>query len=531
MRHSGHPMTLSPGTVRGVAVVAVGDDLRHRRLRRAHRVEGLHRRRQLAPAVALRLGQGRDDLPPRRVDRQHLGGEELLARRPLRLGLQRRLLHVLGEALLDELDAQALAVRGLDLGDLVPQRLLGRVDGRVLLAVLLHAGPVEERVVDLDVAEDRRLHAVVVLLQDRVELVVVAPGAVHGHAEDAAAEGPQHVVEVVVPPLGVVLLAEVHARPRPQEPGGDEGLVGDVVELVARDLLAQELVVGLVVVEGVDDVVAVPPRVVAAVVLLEPRRVGVAGHVHPVTAPALAVVRRVEQPLDQALPGAPPGVGEELVDLLGGRRQPGEVQIGPAHQGQGVGPRPRRHPRLLAGGVEEAVDGVLVDLRGGHRGLLRQLERPVLARPVRQQGVLERGQGGVGARGPALVPVRAVVDPGADGHELGVAQRVAGHGHRGIVEAGQHPEEPAVLGAPRHEGRPADAALDRGLPRPQVQIRELRRLAVAVPAASLEDRPDVVGEGDLGPRLRLRAGAGTREEHPDQPEQRGRSPHRHFLQP
>ena len=382
--------------------------------------------------------------------------------------------------------------------------------------------------VDLDVAEDRRLHAVVVLLQDRVELVVVAPGAVHGHAEDAAAQGPQHVVQVVVPPLGVVLLAEVDPGARPQEPGGDAGLVGDVVELVAGDLLAQELVVGLVVVEGVDDVVAVPPRVVAAVVLLEPRRVGVAGHVHPVPAPALAVVRRVEQALDQPLPGTSLLVGQELVDLLEGRGQAGEVEIGPAHEGQGIGPRPRRHPRLAAGGVEEAVDGVLVVGRGRHRRLGGEPERPVVARPVGQHGVLERGQRGVGARGPARVPVRAVVDPGADGHELGVAQRVASHGHRRIVEAGQHPVEPAVLRAPRHQGRAADAALDRGLPRPQVKLRELRRLAVAVPAASLEDRPDVIGEGDLRPRLRLRAGAGrTQQEHADQPEQRGRSPHRH----
>ena len=74
-------------------------------------------------------------------------------------------------------------------------------------------------------------------------------------------------------------------------------------------LLADELVVGLVVVERVDDVVAIPPGVGVSEVLVHAVGVGVAGHVEPVPAPALAVVRRGEQPVDDPREG----VGDESV--------------------------------------------------------------------------------------------------------------------------------------------------------------------------------------------------------------------------
>ena len=64
-------------------------------------------------------------------------------------------------------------------------------------------------------------------------------------------------------------------------------------ELVGGDLLDDEPVVGQVVVERADDLVAVGVRVRVAALLLEDVAlgVGVAGDVEPVPAPALAVVR------------------------------------------------------------------------------------------------------------------------------------------------------------------------------------------------------------------------------------------------
>jgi hypothetical protein len=50
--------------------------------------------------------------------------------------------------------------------------------------------------------------------------------------------------------------------------------------------------------------------------------VGVAGPVEPVERHPLAEPRRRQQPVDDALVGAGPLVGEELLDLVPRRRQP-----------------------------------------------------------------------------------------------------------------------------------------------------------------------------------------------------------------
>ena len=77
--------------------------------------------------------------------------------------------------------------------------------------------------------------------------------------------------------------------------GGDErlGIVGK--QFVAGELLQHEAVVGLVGVEGVDDVVAITPGVGAVVVGLVAVAVGVADEVQPVARPAFAVVRAGEE--------------------------------------------------------------------------------------------------------------------------------------------------------------------------------------------------------------------------------------------
>ena len=112
---------------------------------------------------------------------------------------------------------------------------------------------------------------------------------------------------------------------------------------VAGQLLDRELVERQVAVEGVDDPVAVLPdraRGVDAVAV----GVGVAGQVEPVPAPALAVVRRGEQPVDQPLVGVGPGVGEEGLDLGGRRRQAEQVEAEPADQRRAVGLGRRARP-------------------------------------------------------------------------------------------------------------------------------------------------------------------------------------------
>ena len=159
--------------------------------------------------------------------------------------------------------------------------------------------------------------------------------------------------------LRVVFLTKIHPRPGAKEPGRDPGLVGRVVELVARDLLADELAIGLVLVVGVDDVVAIPPGILPDIVLLEPGRIGIAGHIHPVSAPALAVLRRGEQPLDQPLPRAAVGVGKKLVDLRESRWQPGQVESSAPQPRERVGRRPGHNTGLATRDIEKPVDRML----------------------------------------------------------------------------------------------------------------------------------------------------------------------------
>ena len=162
-----------------------------------------------------------------------------------------------------------------------------------------------------------RLHGEVVPLADRVVLVVVAPGAAEGQAQ----EGRAGRVGGVGQPL-VVELALDHRRllqrraDAVQRAGGDGlGVVGP--QLVAGDLLLDEAVERLVGVQGADHVVAVAPGVGIEVVGLEAAGVGVAGHVEPVPAPALAVLRRGEQAVDQPFVGVGPLVVGEAFDLVG----------------------------------------------------------------------------------------------------------------------------------------------------------------------------------------------------------------------
>ena len=92
-----------------------------------------------------------------------------------------------------------------------------------------------------------------------------------------------------------------------------------------------ELIERHVAVERVDHPVAVLPDV-AAVVLLVAVGVGVAGEVEPRPRPALAVVRRRQQPIDDALVGVGRRVGDERVDFRGRRRKAGQVERDAAQQ-------------------------------------------------------------------------------------------------------------------------------------------------------------------------------------------------------
>ena len=88
----------------------------------------------------------------------------------------------------------------------------------------------------------------------------------------------------------------------------------------------EEPVVRDVGVEGVDDVVAIEVRLGDRIVGVVAGGVGVAGEVEPVASPALAVLGRGEQLVDQPREGIGPIVGDERLDPLGLGRQADQVE-------------------------------------------------------------------------------------------------------------------------------------------------------------------------------------------------------------
>ena len=388
---------------------------------------------------------------------QHLVGKECLARCAVFSGLDGRLQHIVWKVATNALNQQCPSVWSLDGADFHANSVGLPINGRICRSPCRRLVGVKQWPVGLDVPEDGGLKAVVVPLQDGIKLVVVATGTLHRHAHHAPSDGREHVVEIVVSPFRIVFLAKLHPRACPQEAGGNQRLVCHVVQFVTRNLLADELTIRLVLIEGVDDVIAVAPRVWTIVVLLESRRVGIAGDVHPVTAPAFAVVRRSEQLVDDALPGPARRVGEKRVNLRRRRWQADQIKIGPSQPCQWVGARGRVDTRVLAGGLKKSIDRMLISGSGWHGRLFGQLERPIVACAKRQLGILKRRNHIFRAGRTATVPMGPVIDPCSHGRDLRLAHRAPAHRHFRVIETSQHAIQSALFSSPWYQRRTACA--------------------------------------------------------------------------
>ena len=195
------------------------------------------------------------------------------------------------------------------LGDSFPHALL-RFDEPLLESVELRgrvdAGVLETR------ARDDAVERVVVARRDRVELVIVAARARDGESRERFADDVDHAfvdARLVGVDVGWAMLAV-----RQEQVAGTLdrlvlsclGVEARLLEQVARDGLAQELIVGDVSMKGADQVVAVAVRVRHQVVGLESFRLGEAHEIHPVPRPLLAEVGRGEQSIHDSRVGGVP---------------------------------------------------------------------------------------------------------------------------------------------------------------------------------------------------------------------------------
>src|SRR5439155_19702892 len=105
-------------------------------------------------------------------------------------------------------------------------------------------------------------------------------------------------------------------------------------QTVGRQLLEDKFIVRQIVVEGPNHIVAISVGIRKAALLVENVTFGVsiAGHVEPVSAPALAVLARGQQPIDESSEGIRDLVCNKRACFFLTGRQTEEVKVGSADQ-------------------------------------------------------------------------------------------------------------------------------------------------------------------------------------------------------
>ena len=227
-------------------------------------------------------------------------------------------------------------------------------------------------------AGEHRLHGIIILLRNGIELVIVTARTPEGQPQKYRAGGVDDVGQFVLPlHQGEIDVGAFDDIKRPGDQESRAG-IGTRTEDVPGNLLPDELIVGLVRVERLDDVVAIRMRIAPFAIRLETIRVGVADDVQPVTRPAFAVARAGQDLIHQAFPRVLPGVGHETGDLIRCGRKAVHYQIEATDQGPPIGLRAQLQLLRLQFRGDEGVDGQR-DARvanGGHRGTDHGLKRP-----------------------------------------------------------------------------------------------------------------------------------------------------------
>ena len=222
--------------------------------------------------------------------------------------------------------------------------------------------------------------AVVVLGRDRVDLMVVAPTAIDRQTQKALPDGREDIVEAFVDgklSIGWFVVPD----PQPIEAGRNQGVSRDFREFVTGELFGQELVVGLVLVERADDVIAVSPNVRLCPVAFEAIGFAVANHIEPMAGPTFPVLLAGKQSIDFGFPSlieARLGFLEERGDLGGRRRQTDQVIVKTAEQLDRLGLRGEAQPSLGEFLFDERIDRGTVESSLWNLGLGQRFKRPML---------------------------------------------------------------------------------------------------------------------------------------------------------
>ena len=188
----------------------------------------------------------------------------------------------------------------------IPPLLVGRIDEAGGLRPTQLLDVPGSRGIDLHRGE-KGLEPVKVPGGQQVVFVIVTLGTAHRQAQKDGTDGGGHLAEQDVPVLFAPGLGEGSQpekgqgnhqfRVRRRQRAGRHHLE----ELVPGQLFLHEPVVGLVGIEGIDDVVPIAPGVVVLGIALVAVGVGVTGQVQPVAPPAFPVAWIRQQTVHQSL--------------------------------------------------------------------------------------------------------------------------------------------------------------------------------------------------------------------------------------
>lgn len=287
------------------------------------------------------------------------------------------------------------------------------------------------------------LEGVEITSGDGIEFMVVTLSAGDSKTEEAAGEG-----------INALIL---HFGGEGKEAGGGSPLFA---HKVAGDLSFDELVIGQILIEGIDDPVAVAEGVWIGVILSGIELVvGVAGDIEPVAAPAFAIAGGGEQAVDDVFPGTRGAVALEGEDLFDGGWQAREIEEGAADESAAAGGLGDSEPFLFEAGEDEAVDFIADrdgGLDGGWGGFFDGLKAPPGAL---FGGDFVRGGGGHSADWED----GAGGDPIGEEFDIGFGE-LAGGGHLElVVSMSDDLNEEARFGLARGDGGAAVAAFEQGL--------------------------------------------------------------------
>ena len=230
------------------------------------------------------------------------------------------------------------------------------------------------------------LKAIKVASGDRIELVIMTAGAAQGMGEEHLT----HTVGDVIQKSLAGDLRDLHARQLPgshaEEPDSHPHLGGFRIELVAGDLLTDELIVGFVLIEGTDHVVPVSPCIAPREVVRKPGGVGVADDIQPVASPVFSIMRAGQETIDHLSKCllVRYRVSDKRLDLLRCWRQTDEVVGDPTNERVPICHGCRLQGLFLESALDKCVDRIpgVKGFGRRHSRLLKWLIGPEILRKV-----------------------------------------------------------------------------------------------------------------------------------------------------